>query len=153
MFRMTCYNVAGPSGADEAKISEAADWIDSGASDKLPGFGWVKLPDEDISQVLETARWLRRFDSVIQVGIGGSSLGNLMLHQALLPPYYNERKDRKGPRFYMADNLDGGENQAIWDLVDPDNTGIIVVSKSGRTLETMANFLYFWEKLDRKSVV
>lgn len=150
MFRMTCYNVAGPSGSDEERILEAAEWIGAGVEEKLPGFGWVKLPDEDISLVLDTARWLRKFGSVIQVGIGGSSLGNLMLHQALLPPYYNERKDRKGPRFYMADNLDGDENRAIWDLVDPDDTGIIVVSKSGRTLETMANFLFFWEKLKNR---
>ncbi len=150
MFRMTCFNVTGPSCSDGDRMLEAAEWIGAGAEERLPGFGWVRLPDEDISAILDTARWLRGYGSVVQVGIGGSSLGNLMLHQALLPPYFNERKDRNGPRFYMADNLDGEENRAIWELIDPDDTGFIVVSKSGRTLETMANFLFFWERLKNR---
>ncbi len=147
MLRMTCFNVAHLSNSDEKALRSASEWIEEGARERISGFGWMRLPDGDVSDVVAVADWLRRFDSVVQVGIGGSSLGNLMLHQALLPPYFNERQDRGGPKFYMSDNLDGEENQAIWDLIDPSSTGFIVVSKSGLTLETMSNFSFFWEKL------
>lgn len=147
MLRMTCFNVANLSDSDEKTLRSASEWIEVGARERISGFGWMRLPDVDVSEVIAAADWLSGFDSVVQVGIGGSSLGNLMLHQALLPPYFNERKNRGVPRFYMSDNLDGEENQAIWDLIDPSKTGFIVVSKSGLTLETMANFSFFWEKL------
>lgn len=147
MLRMTCFNVADLSSSDEEALRSASEWVEVGAMERISGFGWMTLPDGDVSDIAAVADWLRKFESVVQVGIGGSSLGNLMLHQALLPPYFNERKDRGAPRFYMSDNLDGEENQAIWDLIDPSNTGFIVVSKSGLTLETMANFSFFWEKL------
>lgn len=150
MLKMSCFNVAKLSEGDCQALSSAAAWIETGSDERLSGFGWMRLPDEDISSILEASKWLRDFESVVQVGIGGSSLGNLMLHQALLPPYFNERTDRGGPRFYMADNLDGEENQAIWELVDPEKTGFIVVSKSGLTIETMANFSFFWEKLKER---
>lgn len=144
------FNGVAPSSLNEDRLKEAAAWIDQGGQAGLPGFGWMNLPDADIGSVLEISEWLGKFDSIVQLGIGGSSLGNLMLHQALLPPYFNEmdRIERGDvPRFYMADNLDEGENQAIWNRIDPKDTAFIVVSKSGRTLETMGNFLLFWERM------
>ncbi|MCF4150839.1 glucose-6-phosphate isomerase [Dethiosulfovibrio sp. F2B] len=150
MFGATFFNGVASSSLNEKRLKEAATWIDQGVQNGLPGFGWVKLPDADIGSVLEIAKWLGKFGSIVQIGIGGSSLGNLMLHQALLPPYFNEmdRVERGDvPRFYMADNLDEGENHAIWNRIDPKDTAFIVVSKSGRTLETMGNFLLFWERM------
>ncbi|PIE53880.1 MAG: glucose-6-phosphate isomerase [Dethiosulfovibrio peptidovorans] len=149
MFSMTFFNGKIPSVEDRLKIKEAAHWIEQGMEERKEGFGWLWLPSEDPAVLLEVAQWLRSFNALVQVGIGGSSLGNLMLHQALLPPYYNElsTEQRGAPRFYMADNLDEEENQAIWNALDLDRSGFIVVSKSGRTLETMANFLFFWERL------
>lgn len=113
------------------------------------GVGWLNLPRRDIGPVEETAEWISGFDAMVQVGIGGSALGNLMLHGALLPPYWNElpRSKRQGPRFYMADNVDPADNRMIWDLIDPENTVFAVISKSGSTAETMANFLFFWGRL------
>ncbi len=71
-----------------------------------------------------------------------------MLHGALLPPYWNElpRSKRQGPRFYMSDNVTGGQRM-IWNLIDPEQTVFTVISKSGSTAETMANFLFFWDRL------
>ena len=62
---------------------EAQRWINTTPFD-TEGHGWMALPDCSTAQVAETAEWLRGYDSVIQVGIGGSALGNLMLNQALL---------------------------------------------------------------------
>lgn len=126
----------------DARLRKAAD-------EGKDGVGWLKLPFNDISDIEEAAKWLSRFEAVVQIGIGGSALGNLMLHAALLPPYWNELPEsrRKGPRFFMSDNVDPAENRAIWNRIDPEQTAFVVISKSGSTAETMANFLYFWDSL------
>ncbi|MFP4481865.1 MAG: glucose-6-phosphate isomerase [Thermovirgaceae bacterium] len=127
--------------------------LEEGVREKKDGFGWVLLPEEHPNAVLETADRLNGYDAVVQIGIGGSALGNLMLQNALVHPYYNElsRGERGGPRFYMADNADPEGTSAIWEMIDPDRTAFIVVSKSGTTAETMANFLWFWNRISRKN--
>jgi glucose-6-phosphate isomerase len=77
----------------------------------------------------------------IHVGIGGSALGPIALHRALNHPYYNLLTDRGGPRLHFAENTDPATLSAILDVVDKTNTWVNVVTKSGSTAETMANFL------------
>ena len=130
-----------------ASLAEAAEWIKKGALSGTPGFGWHDLPDQDIDPVLETAEWLRGYEAIIHVGIGGSSLGNLMLHQALLPMYFNEDPPEKRPRFYLADNPDPEKAAAIWEHVKGRRVALAGVSKSGATAETMSQFLWFRSKI------
>ena len=77
----------------------------------------------------------------IHVGIGGSALGPLALHRALNHPYYNLVADRSGPRIHFAENTDPATLAAILDVADLSNTWVNVVTKSGSTAETVANFL------------
>jgi glucose-6-phosphate isomerase len=89
--------------------------------------------------------------SIVVLGIGGSYLGARALFEALRSAYHNELKpeDRRGvPRIYFEGN--NFDNDSLTDLlellqttcVDPairdERWGIIVVSKSGGTLETAA---------------
>ena len=129
-------------------LEEAASWIEKNSASGESGFGWFNLPEADISPVIEAAEWLKEYDSIIHVGIGGSALGNLMLHQALLPMYYNELpKSGRGPRFYLADNPDPEKASAIWDRVSGSRAALIGVSKSGATAETMSQFLWFRSRM------
>jgi glucose-6-phosphate isomerase len=79
----------------------------------------------------------------IHVGIGGSALGPMALHKALSHPFYNALSGdaRGGPRIHFAENTDPASLSAILDLADPETTWANVVTKSGSTAETMANFL------------
>ena len=72
----------------EAACSEAASWLRETPS-TVEGHGWIDLPNIDTAEIEETAKWLRGYDSIIHVGIGGSALGNLMLNQSLLSEYRN----------------------------------------------------------------
>jgi glucose-6-phosphate isomerase len=128
-------------------LADAAGWIKKGAEAGTPGFGWHNLPDQDIAPVLKTAEWLRGYEAIIHVGIGGSSLGNLMLHQALLPMYFNENPGAGVPRFYLADNPDPEKAAAIWERVKGLRVALAGVSKSGATAETMSQFLWFRSKI------
>ena len=126
------------------KCSAAAKWLED-TPVSVSGHGWISLPDADTSDVKKTAEWLKKYDSVIHVGIGGSALGNLMLNQALSGEYRNERGI--SPRFYLADNPDPYKTLSIWEQVRNDRVALVGVSKSGATAETMSQFLWFRGKM------
>lgn len=91
------------------------------------------------------------FDTVVVLGIGGSGLGTSALRQALLSPFWNELDDEARdyfPRLYVVDNLDPGTFSALLDRIDIRRTLFDVVSKSGATSETMAQYLVVREALE-----
>ena len=109
----------------------------------LPGF--MRLPKTaeflDPSKALAEEVRVSGVQDFIHVGIGGSALGPIALHRALDHPYYNLLADRPGPKVHFAENTDPASLSAILDVVDLPNTWVNVVTKSGSTAETMANFL------------
>src|SRR5262249_45081719 len=126
--------------------------------------GFIDLPQQTLDQhrrkgeastlgrVLSLSQRLRdQADRVVILGIGGSYLGARALFQALRSSYHNDLPSEKrlgSPRIYFeGDNLDNDAMQDLFDLlaaacVDPElpeeRWGIIVISKSGGTLETAA---------------
>ncbi len=117
------------------------------ATDELLGSppGFMRLPKtgeyaEASARVAEEIRGSGATDFV-HVGIGGSALGPMALHRALNHPYYNALSERRGPRIHFAENTDPATLSAILDVADPEATWVNVVTKSGSTAETMANFL------------
>jgi glucose-6-phosphate isomerase len=111
----------------------------------------------ELGKVLRLATRLREnCDRVVILGIGGSYLGARALFEALCHSYHNElpAKLRGGrPRIYFeGNNLDNDAFQELIALledgcVDPkvpaERYGVVVVSKSGGTLETAAAFRLF----------
>ena len=75
---------------------------------------------------------------VVQLGIGGSSLGAQALCTALLPSRHNQFVRRPGLRFHFPDNIDPDSFAALLRGLHPKRTLVHVVSKSGGTLETQA---------------
>lgn len=114
--------------------------------------GFLELPhDEDgVRRTREFADSVRGVDTVVVLGIGGSALGASALFRALAHPFWNELggAERKGyPRLYVLDNIDPTTIGPLLDRLDPDRTLVNVVSKSGETAETMAQFLVMREWL------
>ena len=107
---------------------------------------WQDLPDnialaDEIAQFASGAR--ERYTDFILIGIGGSTLGAIATIQALTHPYRNLLHPllRGGPRFFVLDNPDPEKVTATLDTVNLETTLVNVVSKSGQTAETAANFL------------
>ncbi len=112
--------------------------------------GFYSLPyqDELVKDIVDTSEEVRsKYDAQVVFGIGGSSLGTLALQTSLCHPYHNELppEKRNGLRTYVADNVDPEKVSAMMEMVDPEKTLFVIVSKSGGTAETAANFLAFWE--------
>jgi glucose-6-phosphate isomerase len=123
------------------RLSEAAE----GLLGDPPGFMRLPKTAEYAEASARVAKEIRTSGATdfIHVGIGGSALGPMALHKALNHPYYNTLSGdtRRGPRLHFAENTDPATLSAILDVADPDGTWVNVVTKSGSTAETMANFL------------
>src|SRR5918992_829397 len=91
-----------------------------------------------------------QYRDFILVGIGGSSLGAIATVQALAHPFRNvlSPEARGGPRFFVLDNPDPEKVAATLETVDLASTLVNVVTKSGQTAETMANFLAVRQALE-----
>lgn len=118
-----------------------------GARQEKNGYGWMNLPERDIAALKAMARELARFEQIVLIGIGGSALGTQMLMNAFCDPLYPFSGKSGQPQLFVADNADARSNEAIWAQIEPRRAALLVVSKSGRTLETLSNFLFFREKL------
>ena len=115
--------------------------------------GFFKLPyaRESVAHIRNFADGIgQAFDTVVVLGIGGSALGTLALQHALKPPHWNELDDERRdyfPRLYVLDNIDPSTIGPFLDRIDLRRTLFNVVSKSGATAETMAQFLIVRERL------
>lgn len=87
-----------------------------------------------------------RFEDIVVIGIGGSSLGNRTLHNALNHPLL--QKEKHFPRVHVCDNIDPDALHAILQEVKSlPTTQFQVVTKSGSTAETLANFMICYQLL------
>jgi len=124
--------------------------------------GFIDLPQKTLDQhrrhaetsplgrILSLANRLREnVDAAVILGIGGSHFGASALFDALKSRYHNNLpiKDRSGtPRlFFEGDNVDNDALHELFEMlqlacVEPDvreeRWGVVVISKSGATLET-----------------
>jgi glucose-6-phosphate isomerase len=147
--------------ASKGTIPSAKEPLDAGFID------WPKrlLAGEEnglLKRIEDSAsRFRDRVDRMVVLGIGGSYMGLRALFEALCHPYHNQlsRSQRGGvPALsFEGDNLDNDATAALLELLknhsrDPGDLaqrwGIVVISKSGGTLETAAAFRIFRDALE-----
>ncbi|MDB4614446.1 glucose-6-phosphate isomerase [bacterium] len=139
--------------------------------EKLPlDAGFIEYPrrllddvagDGLLNRIESVAADLReRVDSVVILGIGGSYMGARALFEALCHPYHNEmgRSDRQNvPRIYFeGNNVDNDCASGLLELLKTRSANedtnsrwaIVVISKSGGTMETAASFRLFRSALE-----
>lgn len=74
-----------------------------------------------------------QFTTLIQIGIGGSDLGPRALYMAL------KTFQKPHRNIHFISNVDPDDATAVLKAIDPKKTLVVVVSKSGTTLETLTN--------------
>jgi len=116
--------------------------------------GWVRLPfDEEIASRLKSFvfRIPKKIDHCVVMGIGGSSLGPLALCSASGIMENFRKKDKSSYRkIFFLDNSDSDTVGGIFDSIDFERTIFVVITKSGSTVETMAQFFIAWEMAKEK---
>ncbi|MFQ5781128.1 MAG: glucose-6-phosphate isomerase [Nitrospiria bacterium] len=154
---MTAERIGTAHGFPEPELSGALLILDeagrSFGEDRKKGLlPFLELPYQSTEKINTLAQRVRsRFDNFVLLGIGGSALGPIALHQACHSPYYNmlNEDQRKGPKMFFLDNVDPSEVAPLFKILDPARTAVNVVTKSGGTLETLAQFLLFKEWIYR----
>jgi len=91
------------------------------------------------------------FDSIVVLWIGWSALWTKALLEALKWKYYNENKAKSWKNIYVLDNIDSDTFHDIEEVIDIKRTLFVFISKSGSTIETLSEYLYFREKCQSQS--
>lgn len=132
--------------AARAAVEKIGARIDSGE------FGFAGLPFEPkaVAQVERYARAQRgRYRWVLLLGIGGSALGPFALDAAVNGPR-PFRKKKVAAELVVLDNVDPLVLGRALEQLDPRRTLVLVITKSGETGETMAQFLIVYDWLRKK---
>lgn len=88
----------------------------------------------------------KKFKSAVINGIGGSALGPQLMQFAINGPYWNELTASKRSdylKIYFLDNTDSAGFADVIQVVDPETTLLVSISKSGGTQETKNNLIAF----------
>jgi glucose-6-phosphate isomerase len=101
-----------------------------------PGFLLAPKHTELLEEIDEKLRLLKhKFSHIVILGIGGSGLGGKMLVDSLS---YNH-----GKKLIFLENIDPYEIAGVTKRLPLINTLFLVISKSGNTPETLAQFFHF----------
>lgn len=122
--------------------SEYLDWLD------LP----MNKPNGEVLRILSAAEQIRiDSDVCVVVGIGGSYLGSRAAIELLQGPNRNLGRGKGDPQiFFAGNNLSTRHWNELCHLLEGKDFSIVVVSKSGTTLESAIAFRNLKWMLERK---
>jgi glucose-6-phosphate isomerase len=103
----------------------------------MPAIYKVKKRIHEVSEDVRTGRWKgftgKPIADIVNIGIGGSDLGPMMVTEALRPYW------QKGLNAHFVSNIDGTHLAQTLRSIDPETTLFIVASKTFTTQETLTN--------------
>ncbi len=110
----------------------------------------VDTMQESLGEIKEYANSVRdQFDNLVVVGMGGSVVGNELLHFGLSNIYANLENEKK---VFFIDNIDADTNPTLLSNLDLKKTFFNFITKSGSTSETLLNLLLIFDFLKRENL-
>ncbi|MFA5829170.1 MAG: hypothetical protein WC843_01615 [Candidatus Gracilibacteria bacterium] len=110
--------------------------------------GFIDLPYQKSTHLelleAEAKKIRKNFQNVFIIGIGGSSLGSIALMKSL-KPFQTEQ-----PHLFFLDNPEAGYIDFLIKNVDLSKTLLIVISKSGGTIESLSIFSVLYAQMLKK---
>jgi glucose-6-phosphate isomerase len=111
--------------------------IDADGSDVMPEVNAVLDKMKEFSNKVISGEWKgysgQRISDIVNIGIGGSDLGPVMVTEALKP------YAKKGLRVHFVSNIDGTHITETLKRLNPETTLFMIASKTFTTQETMTN--------------
>src|SRR3954463_16759781 len=106
-------------------------------ADIMPQVNAVLAKMRDFTERLRSGAWKghtnKSISDIVNIGIGGSDLGPVMVTEALRPYWKSDM------RAHFVSNVDGTHITETLERVDPERTLFIVASKTFTTQETLTN--------------
>ena len=135
----------------EIMAAQAVLLDENGLSSEMTG--WVDfmntMDEVEYEQIKECGRFINKnCDAFILLGIGGSYLGARAAIEAVRGDFHNELLSPKV--YYAGQNLSGAYLKKLIEVVRDKEICVIVVSKSGTTLETALSFRIIRELMEEK---
>ncbi|PSP82421.1 glucose-6-phosphate isomerase [Halobacteriales archaeon QS_1_68_17] len=129
----------------DERVADAHERIERGRAGDEFGYAALNLPERtDPDAIRAAVEPVAGAEAILTVGIGGSALGAATVSTAL--------SDGSEPGLFTLDNVDPAETVELLELLPLADTAVNVVSKSGTTAETLANFLVVREAFERAGV-
>ncbi len=123
------------------RVARAHGRIEAGIEDRTFGYASLALPEDTDPESIRAAVEGFDPDAVLTVGIGGSALGAETITEALGVSEH-----------YSLDNVDPARTDRLLSELPLESTLVNVVSRSGTTAETLANFLVVRSAMAEASV-
>lgn len=156
-------DVIGEHGIDAGCIEADSAAIAAAFGDVMANLGkgwqeWTELPyidPSDLDSMIARMNDIRsKASAFVVLGIGGSALGPISVVQALLNMRLNELpaaalKAAGLPKLYIEDNIDPERMHELLELIDLKTTYFNVITKSGETSETLAQFLVLYDLMKK----
>jgi glucose-6-phosphate isomerase len=105
--------------------------------DVMPGVRAVLAKMRTFTEGLHSGKWVghtgKRVTDIVNIGIGGSDLGPVMVTEALKPYWV------QGLKGHFVSNVDGTHIAETLKKLDPETTLFLVASKTFTTQETLTN--------------
>lgn len=123
----------------------------------------TRRAESELGRILATTKaMMAEVDRVVVLGIGGSYMGAKALMDGCCQPYFNElSRGERGSRprvYFEGNNVDNDASQGLLHLLGAhrsevaagveDSWGVVVISKSGGTLETASAFRQYLAALE-----
>jgi glucose-6-phosphate isomerase len=133
--------------SERLRQADATLWGAPEVSEVENRLGWIDAADRTlgaIDDVQAFAEQVRSEDteSVVLLGMGGSSLAPEVLRRSLPAP-------AGWPRLHVLDSTDAGAVRALEERIDPARTLFVVSSKSGGTIEPLSMLARFWSATEQ----
>lgn len=129
-------NIEGFSSENRSVLHTATrDFFDNPQTEKAAADG-AKMAKEELKKLRDFMQKLEnssRFTDLIMIGIGGSDLGPRAIYQALQA---YKKPDR---RVHFISNVDPDDAAAVLEMLPLERCLVVVISKSGNTIETATN--------------
>ena len=114
---------------------------------KSKSYGFINdLYEKRIDDIYAYANKLKKTENIIFLGTGGSSLGG----KTLVSIKSNFFKNTKNPQIFFLENVDEISINGLLTQINMEKTSVVVISKSGETIETLAQF-FFLKKIISKT--
>lgn len=115
--------------------------------------GWIDYTDNinigEYNEIKKCAQYIKdNCEAFILLGIGGSYLGAKAAIEAIRGDFHNELTSPK--IYYAGQNLSGAYLNKLVEVVKEKDICIMVISKSGTTLETAVSFRIIRELMEEK---
>ncbi|MGB4293695.1 MAG: glucose-6-phosphate isomerase [Bacteroidales bacterium] len=116
--------------------------------------GWLRLPEiagTQTARIEKIAKHLRSVsNTTVVVGIGGSYLGARAVIEALSHSFPHHQKDKHHEIIYAGHNVCEEYMADLLEVLEHRNYSVIVISKSGTTMEPAIAFRLIKDHIERK---